>query len=157
MTELPYKEILLLVLGSLSTYLIWRVQYQKDRLKTIESQLSEKKYKMYSEVIHIFFDMSKKNGVDFEFPLDDIVNRIGNIKKDMFLYAPDNIFLKFKDWAVCVTSGNGSHFHIYYELISLIRREFGYKNTKISFDEFMIFYMQNPEEYEKLKKLMNWQ
>ena len=58
MTNLPYKEILLLILGSLSTYLVWRVQYQKDRLKNIENQLSDKKYKMYSELIYIFFDLS---------------------------------------------------------------------------------------------------
>jgi hypothetical protein len=59
MTDIPYKELLLLILGSLSTYLIWRVQYQKDRLKSIESQLSDKKYKMYSQLIYIFFENNR--------------------------------------------------------------------------------------------------
>lgn len=36
MSDLPYKEILLLILGTLSTYLIWRVQYQKEKIKNIE-------------------------------------------------------------------------------------------------------------------------
>ena len=95
MTEIPYKELLLLILGSLSTYLIWRVQYQKDRLKSIESQLSDKKYKMYSELIYIFFDiaMESKTGVEISQP--EVVKRVIAIKKDMYLYASDDIFNKF--------------------------------------------------------------
>ncbi len=66
MTDFPYKEILLLLLGTLSTYLVWRVQYQKDRLKNIENQLSDKKYKMYSELLYIFFDVSMANKTGVE-------------------------------------------------------------------------------------------
>ena len=54
--NLPLKEIFLLFLGTLSTYLIWRVQHQKDKIKSIENQLSEKKFEIYSELVYIIFD-----------------------------------------------------------------------------------------------------
>ena len=49
MTEIPFREISLLILGTLSTFLIWRIQHQKEKIKNIESQLSDRKYKMYSK------------------------------------------------------------------------------------------------------------
>jgi len=40
MNEIPYKEILLLFLGFLSTFLIWKIQYQKEKIKNIENLVS---------------------------------------------------------------------------------------------------------------------
>lgn len=61
MADFPFKEVILLILGAISTYLIWRVQYQKERIKTIESQLSDKKFKIYSDLLYLFFDLSKSS------------------------------------------------------------------------------------------------
>ncbi|KVV16393.1 hypothetical protein AP058_00071 [Flavobacterium sp. TAB 87] len=33
--EIPYIEILLLILGTVKCILIWRVQHQKDKIKDI--------------------------------------------------------------------------------------------------------------------------
>ena len=158
MTEIPYKELLLLILGSLSTYLIWRVQYQKDRLKSIESQLSDKKYKMYSELIYIFFDiaMESKTGVEISQP--EVVKRVMAIKKDMYLYASDDIFNKFKEWLLNINNHDNptKHVYDYYELIKLIRKDMGNKKTKLTLDDFMLFYIQNREEYQKFKVQNNW-
>ncbi|GAB3932759.1 hypothetical protein [Larkinella terrae] len=158
MEDLPYKEILLLLLGTLSTYLLWRVQYQKDRLKSIESQLSDKKYKMYSEVIYIFFDITLGSKTETQISQDELVKRIIGIKKDMYLYAPDLIFKKITEWLLNLTTYDNptKHFNDYYELIKLIRKDMGNKKTKITRDEFMLFYMQNREEYEKFKAQNNW-
>ena len=38
--NLPSKEIFLLIFGTLSTYLIWRVQYQKEKIKNIENPIA---------------------------------------------------------------------------------------------------------------------
>jgi hypothetical protein len=69
-TEVPYKEIALLILGTLSTFLIWRIQHQKDRIKDIENLVSEKKYRLYSELIYIFFDIS--NGAKLGKKMTDV-------------------------------------------------------------------------------------
>jgi hypothetical protein len=158
MTEIPYKELLLLILGSLSTYLIWRVQYQKDKLKSIESQLSDKKYKMYSQLIYIFFDVALESKTGVEISQAEIIRRVIDIKKDMYLYAPDDIFKKFTDWLVNVNKHDNptKHFYDYYELIKLIRKDMGNKQTKLTLDDFMLFYIQNREEYAIFKVQNNW-
>ena len=96
--EVPFKEIMVVFLTALFGYLVWRIQYQKEKIKSIESQLSDKKYKMYSEFVYILFDISKgsKDGQPVE--NTEVANRFGNVKRDMFLYAPDTIFKKYTEW-----------------------------------------------------------
>lgn len=158
MTEIPYKELLLLILGSISTYLIWRVQYQKDRLKSIESQLSDKKYRMYSEVIYIFFDVTMESKTGVEVSQAEVLKRLIAIKKDMYLYASDDIFNKFKEWLLNLNNHDNptKHFYDYYELIKLIRKDMGNEKTKLTLDDFMLFYMQNSQEYQTFKHQNKW-
>ena len=40
--------------------------------------------------------------------------------------------------------------------MKLIRKDMGKKDTKIELDDFMLFYMQNEEEYRKFKEVHNW-
>ena len=158
MADLPYKEILLLLLTTFSGYLVWRVQYQKDRLKNIESQLSDKKYKMYSEPIHIFFDITLASKLGSEITNDELARKIIGIKKEMYLYAPDDVFKQFTEWLLNlnVYENQVDHFNDYYKLITLIRKDMGNRNTKISRDNFMLFYIQNKGKYEKFKIENKW-
>ena len=158
MSDIPYKEILLLLLATLSSYLIWRVQYQKDKLKTIENQLSEKKYKMYSELIHIFFDITLASKLGNEMSSEDVSKRFIEIKKDMYLYAPDIVFKQFTEWLLNlnVHINMTDHFNDYYKLITLVRQDMGNKETKITRDDFMLFFMQDRVEYEKFKIENSW-
>lgn len=158
MIEYPIKEILLLILGTLSTFLIWRVQHQKEKIRNVESQLSDKKYQMYSELVHILFDISNGEKIGKKISQRDLLKRILAVKKDMFIYAPDKIFKKFTDWTLEIEKNNSSlnHFKIYFELMKLVRKDMGQKNTKISIDDFMLFYMQSRSEYEKFKIEHGW-
>ncbi|WP_079243199.1 hypothetical protein [Chryseobacterium indologenes] len=157
--NLPYKEILLLVLGTLSTYLIWRVQYQKEKIKNIENQLSESKFKVYSELVHIIFDVIAGDKAGKKISNQDLVKRILEIKKNMFLYASDEMFLAFTSWSLELQKpGNNGvdHFKKYFELIKLVRKDMGNRNTQINLDDFMIYLMQNKEEYLSFKQQHNW-
>jgi hypothetical protein len=159
MSDLPYKEILLLILGTLSTYLIWRVQYQKEKIKNIENQLSESKFKVYSELVHIIFDVISGTKTGKKVSNQEIIKRILDIKKNMFLYASDEMFLAFTDWSLELQKpGNNGvdHFKKYFELIKLVRKDMGNKNTKINLDDFMIYLMQNKDEYLLFKEQNNW-
>jgi len=158
METIPYKEILLLILGTLSTFLIWRLQHQKDKLKDIENQLSDRKYKMYSDVIYLLFDIINSTKTNKTISDTAILKRILDIKRDMFIYAPDNIFKTFTKWTLELNHPESSvtHFKIYYQMMKLIRKDMGHTSTKIELDDFMLFLMQNEEEYMKFKKMYNW-
>ncbi|WP_422091604.1 hypothetical protein [Tenacibaculum ovolyticum] len=156
--QLPLKEILVLILGSISTFLIWRVQYQKEKIKNIESQLSEKKYQMYSELIYLLFDITNGSKIGKKVSERDLMKRLFSIKRDMFIYATDEIFNKFKDWTLEIGDGSGAttHMKTYFELMKLARKDMGQNKTKLTLDDFMLFYMQDKEEYKKFKKENNW-
>lgn len=157
--NLPIKEILLLILGTFSTFLIWRVQFQKDKIKNIETQLSEKKFQIYSELVYIIFDMMHGEKIGKKVSDKELLKRILDIKKNMFLYASDEMFESFKNWTLDLQKpGNNGvdHFKKYFELMKLVRKDMGQSNSKISLDDFMIYIMQNEEEYRKFKTLYNW-
>lgn len=157
--NLPIKEISLLILGTLSTYLIWRVQFQKDKIKNIETQLSEKKFQIYSELVYIIFDTMHGEKIGKKVSDKELLKRILDIKKNMFLYASDEMFESFKNWTLELQKpGNNGvdHFKKYFELMKLVRKDMGQSNSKISLDDFMIYIMQNEEEYGKFKELYNW-
>jgi hypothetical protein len=156
--KIPLKEILVIILGGLSTFLIWRIQYQKEKIKNIESQLSEKKFQMYSELIYVLFDLTNGPKIGKKVSERELLKRIFAIKRDMFIYAPDEIFIKFKDWTLELTDNNSSttHMKTYFELMKLARKDMGQKNSKLTLDDFMLFYMQDKEEYKKFKEDNNW-
>ena len=52
--------------------------------------------------------------------------------------------------------GDINQFKTYFKLIKLVRKEMGQTKTKIDLDDFMLFYMQNEEEYKKFKEIHNW-
>lgn len=157
---IPLKEILLLILGTLSTFLIWRVQFQKDKIKNIETQLSEKKFQIYSELVYIIFDTMHGDTIGKKVTDKELLKRILDIKKNMFLYASDEMFQSFKEWTLELQKpeNNGvDHFKKYFELMKLVRKDMGQSNSKISLDDFMIYIMQNEEEYKKFKLTYNWE
>lgn len=158
--NIPYKEIMLSLLGTLSAFLIWRVQHQKDKIKDIESQLSEKKYKLYSEIVYLIVDLSMSDKIGHK-PLTekDIQKRLLTAKRDMFLYAPDKIFKTYTDWTLEIQVGEHPgvhHFKTYFKMMKLIRKDMGFGNSKLSLDDFMLFLMQNKEEYKKFKEVNSW-
>lgn len=156
--QIPIKEIALLILGTLSTFLVWRVQHQKDKIRSVESQLSDKKYQMYSELIYILFDLTNGEKIGKKVSERELLKRILAIKRDMFLYAPDEIFKKFTKWTLEINKVENSmlHFKTYFELMKLVRKDMGQKKTKLDLDDFMLFYMQSEEEYQVLKEQNGW-
>lgn len=146
-------------MGTLSAFLIWRIQYQKDKIKDIESQLSEKKYKMYSELVYLVVDltMASKMG-EKSLTEKDITKRLLTAKRDMFLYAPDNIFKTYTAWTLELKGENPGvhHFKTYFKMMKLVRKDMGHSTSKLSLDDFMLFLMQDESEYKKFKETYNW-
>lgn len=76
----------------------------------------------------------------------------------MFFYAPDNFFKTFTDWTLQLneTSPGVDHFKTYFKMMKLARKDMGHRSSKIDLDDFMLFLMQDKEEYKKFKEINNW-
>ncbi|WP_394809961.1 hypothetical protein, partial [Flavobacterium psychrophilum] len=88
----------------------------------------------------------------------DVLKRILSIKRDMFLYGTDDMFKTFTKWTLELNKEKNTtkHFKTYFKLMKLARKDMGQKNTKIELDDFMLFYMQNEDNYSEFKRLNNW-
>ena len=146
------------MLGTLSTFLIWRVQHQKDKIKDIESQLSEKKYQLYSQLVYVIFDIMNAGKLGKPLSEKELLKRMLDIKKDMFLYAPDEVFKTFTKWTLAINNTENSitHFKLYFEVMKMARKDMGQSSTKIQLKDFMLFLMQSEEEYKKFELQNGW-
>lgn len=156
--SISLSEILVAVLGILAAGLGYIIKEQRDKINSIKKQLSEKKYKVYHEIYSIFFDLFKQQkGLQKKEHINTIGSRLIDIKKDLFIYAPDIIINKFTEWNNSIDSEQGGikHITVFLELFILIRKDMGHEKTEIVPLDILRSIMINDVEFEKIKEQIN--
>lgn len=148
------KDILLLGLGFVVTILTLRIQTQKDKIKSIENQLSDMKYKMYHEVFALLYDAFKRQKELIDEKQFNIIERALDLKKDMVIYAPDEVLKKFFEWLEYISENPGDikHFAIYLDLMIEIRKDMGHKNTKTTQEELLMSFLRSKKDFLEVKQ-----
>lgn len=149
MTE--YKDFLLWGLSIFSGLLFFLLNKQNDKIKNIESQLSDKKYKTYHELFSIFFELLKGQKNIKESNEKDTVEKLIDIKKDMMIYAPDKVLNKFLEWQNFVGDhpSDQKHLIIYLDLLVLIRKDMGNSKSQITRDDILRSIFSSSDEMLK--------
>jgi hypothetical protein len=130
------------------------IKRQHDKIKSIQSQLSDKKHTLYNEVLSLYFDLLKetKNGGSSD--TKNIGIKIIDLKKDLILYAPDLVLNKFVEWTR-YSNNNPSedprHFLLFIDLMGLIRKDMGHPKSSFNEDDFWKITMTTDEEIVKMK------
>ncbi|GAB4255780.1 MAG: hypothetical protein Kow0027_22620 [Saprospiraceae bacterium] len=152
-----YKDIILWGLSLLSTYLFFVLHKKNDKIKGIENQLSDKKYTLYYNVFTVFFNLIKLQKDLVSESQEKLVEKLIDIKKDMMIYAPDNIMNKFLEWNNYIGDNPGDlrHVDIFLELLISIRKDMGNSNTKLSKYDVLRSIMTSTEEFEKFKNQLS--
>ena len=131
-------------------------QRQTERIKIIENQLSQNKYKAYGELVTIFYDILKdvKNKKDTN--NKDLMVKLINSKKDLFIYGSDTVFKKLNIWLTYSSTheGDPKHMNYFLDLMLEIRKDMGHKETKLTHRDIMISLIQNEKEYDTFKELL---
>jgi hypothetical protein len=151
------SQILVALLTLITAALGYVVREQREKIKNIQNQLSEKKYKVYNDIYTIFFDLFKQQkGIVKKEKIEDMGLRMIDIKKELFIYAPDVVLTKFLEWNNIVSndSSNKKHFKVYLELFILIRKDMGHKKTKISANDVLKSIVLTNNDYRELLKMM---
>lgn len=152
------ENIFAVILTFLSAYLLWRTQNQKEQLDQVKAQLSEKKYKVYTDVISILFDILNKKNEDVTQVQEDVGLKIRHLKSDLVLYAPDPIYNKYVEWFSYAntkdTAGNPKHFILFLDLMILIRKDMGHKKTKMSREDILRLIMGDENDVRQMKQLL---
>jgi hypothetical protein len=152
--SLSLSDILIASLSFVVAGLGFVIKEQLDKIKTIQNQLSDKKYKLYHEIYSLFFDIFKQQKGLQDNNNNDLVIRLIDIKKDLFIYAPDNIVKKFLEWNRYINNhlGDIKHIAVFLELFILIRKDMGNDKTEITNLDILRSIMSNDEEFNNIKK-----
>ena len=150
------SEIFAAVFAVTATGLGYVVKEQRDKIKNIQNQVSDRKYRVYHEIFSFFFDVfksQKKLNITTE---DDLVLRLIDIKKDLVIYAPDPIVRKLIEWDVTRTSypKDPRHLRTFLELFILIRKDMGHHKTSIMPEDILKFIMVDEKEFEAAKNMI---
>ena len=78
-----------------------------------------------------------------------------NVKKDLLIYGTDEIIKKFTEWNVnCNNPNQMSNFQNYLALFILIKKNMGYKKSKLTEKDILRIIMGDDDEYKKFFELM---
>lgn len=154
--SISLSEILVAVLIIVSSGLGFIIKEQKEKLKSIKSQLSDKKYKLYHDVYSLFFDLIKSEKGVKKQNIKAIGTRIIDIKKDLLIYAPDLIVQKFIEWNRYLSNHEGDmrHAKLFLELYILIRKDMGHPKTLINESDILKLIMTSDSEVEQMKQMI---
>ncbi len=147
------SEILVAVLAIIAGGLGYVIREQREKIKSIQNQLSDKKYKVYHEVYDIFFDFLKQYNKLQKKDDNAMTIRLIDVKKDLFIYAPDPVLKKFLDWNLYITKNPGDirQILIFLEICILIRKDMGQYKTIITEVDILRSIMTTDAEFEKIK------
>lgn len=115
------------------------------------NKVNDKKYKVYSEILEVLFDLIKKQKGLALTSEDDVTQRMINIKRDLLLYGNDASVRKFFAWEEALGKG-GRRLWIMAELAALVRKDMGNRWTTVSADDILKSLMNEQKGYRKFKK-----
>lgn len=73
------------------------IQRKTEKIKIIESQLSEKTHIAYADLVSMFYDIFKDIKNDRKANRKSMMDRMIEAKKDLFIYGSDDVFMKFNE------------------------------------------------------------
>jgi hypothetical protein len=154
--SISLSDILVAFLTLIAAGLGFVIKEQLDKIKTIQNQLSDRKYRLYHEIYSMFFYLIKQQKGLKKKAENDLAVRLVDIKKDLFIYAPDDIVKKFLEWNSYINNhiNNIKHIAIFLELFVLIRKDMGNRKTVISELDILRSIMTSDEEFENIKKVI---
>lgn len=82
------------------------IAWQTEKLRTMREQLSEKKYNAYAEAVKMFYSALKDAKANRTTNNNVMMDKMIDIKRDIFMYGSDKVFKAFNKWLLSTTEGN---------------------------------------------------
>lgn len=149
------QEIVIVFLTGLIGYGFYLIRDYREQIKKTKEQLNDKKYQVYSSILDLFFDFIKENHGQLKNANKIVSSKMISIKKELIIYAPDNIVKKYIEYVMAF--GNElepyKHMKILLELFILIRKDMGHKNSLINNEDIILLVTQSEKELNEVKKI----
>ena len=151
MNDWIYK-FLSILLPITCTILGWIIYRKTERIKIMENQLSDKKYKAYADIVSIFFGILKDIKSNKQVTNKSITDKMIDSKKDIFMYGSDAVFYAFNSFLTKSSKNSNNQKEIMEAFLSFmlaIRQDMCGKKSKLSVRDILINLIQNEEEVDK--------
>lgn len=150
-------ELLSIVLSAVIIILGWLYNRRTEEMKILRSQLSERKHKVYADIIATFYSVLKDVQKERPTNANLVESKLMDAKRDIFMYGSDKVFRAFNNWLVNTNNANQSRrLDAYLKFILCIREDICGK-TRLTEDDVLLNLLQNEKEIKKLKEMMNSQ
>lgn len=124
---------------------------QTEKLRTMREQLSEKKYKAYADAVKMFYSVLKDIKSNKQTNTSDAMQKMIDMKRDIFMYGSDKVFKAFNLWLLKTGSSDSkAQFAAFLDFVLEMRKDLCNNKTKLTKEDILINLTQSKEETLKL-------
>lgn len=127
---------------------------QSEKLRTMREQLSEKKYNAYADAVKMFYSILKDAKAHRPTNNNEMMDRMIDIKRDIFMYGSDKVFRAFNTWLLEAKENNDKkQFAAFLDFVLEMRKDLCNNKTKLTKNDILLNLTQSEEEARKLYQL----
>ena len=127
------------------------IAWQTEKLRTMREQLSEKKYNAYADAVKMFYSVLKDSKSHRATNNEKMLEKMIDIKRDIFMYGSDKVFKAFNTWLLSTTSSNDkTQFAAFLDFVLEMRKDLCNNKTKLTKHDILLNLTQSEEEARKL-------
>ena len=124
---------------------------QTEKLRTMREQLSQKKYNAYADAVKMFYSVLKDTKANRTTNNREMMDRMIDIKRDIFMYGSDKVFKAFNKWLLSTTNSNDKvQFAAFLDFVLEMRKDLCNNKTKLTKHDILLNLTQSEDEAKKL-------
>lgn len=145
--------LLSILISAIVAFAGFIIKRQTEKLRTMREQLSEKKYKAYADAVKMFYSILKNAKANRTTNNKEMMDRMIDIKRDIFMYGSDKVFKAFNKWLLSTTNGNEkAQFATFLDFVLEMRKDLCNNKTNLTKHDILLNLTQSEEEAKKLYK-----
>lgn len=127
------------------------IKKQSDDLRVMREQLAGKKYSAYADAVKMFYSLLVDSKTGRTIKNDTAFKKMAEMKRDIFMYGSDKVFLTFNKWLLTVNSDDSKYqLSMFLDFALEMRKDLCNNKTKLTKLDILINLTQSEEEAGKL-------
>ena len=127
------------------------IAWQSEKLRTMRKQLSEKKCEAYADAVKMFYSVLKDSKAHRTTNNDKMMEKMIDIKRDIFMYGSDKVFKAFNTWLLSATTSNDkAQFAAFLDFVLAMRKDLCNGKTNLTKYDILLNLTQSEEEARRL-------
>ena len=127
------------------------IKKQSDDLRVMREQLAGKKYAAYADAVKMFYSLLVDSKTGRTLKNDTAFKRMAEMKRDIFMYGSDKVFLAYNKWLLAVNSEDRKYqLSMFLDFALEMRKDLCNNKTKLTKRDILINLTQSEEEAGKL-------